>query len=61
MKPKNKKMTEKIRKENLDTARKYMVRLRNLIEDIKLILKNPKLDDKEKLNTIYSLILSYDK
>jgi len=54
-------MTEKIRKENLDTARKYMARLRNLIEDIKLILKNPKLDDKEKLNTIYSLILSYDK
>jgi len=55
------KMTEKIRKENLDTARKYRARLRNLISEIKLVLKNPKYDDKEKFNLIYSLILSYEE
>jgi len=54
-------MTDKIRKENLDTARKYRARLRNLISEIKLVLKNPKYDDKEKFNLIYSLILSYEE
>jgi len=48
-----------MRKENLETARVYQKRIKNLIEDIKTILKNPKETEKEKLNTIYSLILTY--
>jgi len=52
-------MTDLKNNRNLDSALKSNKKLKMLKGDIRDILKNPRYDDKQKLNLIYGVLSNY--